>query len=89
MGSGPELLALKAEQQALRKIADTAQRTLKIQSDNLVTHLDWKRTLSIVVTTAVLSSLFSLAIVQLIPSGWSHHETPTKPIAKKQVKSRN
>jgi hypothetical protein len=84
-----ELSDLKSEQQALRKIADTAQRTLKIQSDNLATHLDWKRMAAIVVSTAVLSSLCSLAIVQLIPNGWSHSANPTKPVSKKQVKSRN
>jgi hypothetical protein len=89
VSNGKELLALKAEQQALRKIADTVQRTLKIQSDNLVTHLDWKRTAAIVVSTAVLSSLCSVAIVQLIPNGWFHSATPIKPIAKKPVKSRN
>jgi hypothetical protein len=86
---GKELSDLKAEQQALRKIADTAQRTLKIQSDNLATHLDWKRTAAIMVSTAVLSSLCSVAIVQLIPNGWSHSANPTKPISKKPVKSRN
>jgi chromosome segregation ATPase len=83
--SGEELLALKAEQQALRKIADTVQRTLKIQSDNLVDHLDWKRTLAIVVTTAMLSSLFSLAIVKFVPNGWTN-STPTQSTPKKTIK---
>jgi hypothetical protein len=88
IGSGPELLALKTEQQALRKIADTAQRTLKIQSDNLVTHLDWKRTIAIIFITALLSAACSLAVVQLVPNGWVHN-TPSKPILKKAIKPQN
>jgi hypothetical protein len=88
MGSGPELLALKAEQQALRKIADTAQRTLKIQSDNLVTHLDWKRTIAIIFITALFSAVCSLAVVQLVPNGWVHN-TPSKPTLKKAIKPQN
>jgi hypothetical protein len=88
IGSGPELLALKAEQQALRKIADTAQRTLKIQSDNLVTHLDWKRTIAIIFITALFSAACSLSVVQLVPNGWVHN-TPSKPTPKKAIKPQN
>jgi hypothetical protein len=88
IGSGPELLALKAEQQALRKIADTAQRTLKIQSDNLVTHLDWKRTIAIIFITALFSAVCSLAVVQLVPNGWVHN-TPSKLTPKKAIKPQN
>jgi hypothetical protein len=83
-----ELLALRAEQQAFRKIADTVQRTLEIQSDNLVTHLDWKRTITIIFITALLSASCCLAIVQLVPNGWTN-STPTKPAPKKTIKSQN
>jgi hypothetical protein len=82
---GKELISLKSEQHALRKAIETSHK----KPSNSVGLPDWKRTLAIVVSTAVLSSLCSVAIVQLIPNGWSHSANPTKPVSKKQVKSRN
>jgi hypothetical protein len=63
-----DLASFEAEQQAFRKTLEKNQQNFKQQSENLADHLDWKRTAVIIVITAIVSSLSSLAIAHLVVS---------------------
>jgi hypothetical protein len=86
------LTNLESEQQRLCKILEATKTSLQSQSDNLAYYLDWKRTAVIIVITAVISSLSSLAIAHLVLSNQSAQkdQSPTqteKPINSKTKKA--
>jgi hypothetical protein len=87
-----DLAKFEAEQQAFRKTLEKNQQNLKQQSDNLADHLDWKRTAVIIVITAIISSVSSLAIAHLVlsnqPAQKDQNSTQTeKPINSKPKKA--
>jgi hypothetical protein len=63
-----DLASFEAEQQTFRKTLEKNQQNLKQQSENLADHLEWKRTAVIIVITAIISSVSSLAIAHLVLS---------------------
>jgi predicted nucleic acid-binding Zn-ribbon protein len=62
------LANLESEQQRLCKTLESTKVTLQSQSENLADYLDWKRTAVIIVITAIISSVSSLAIAHLVLS---------------------
>jgi hypothetical protein len=83
-----DLATFEAEQQAFRKTLEKNQQNLKQQSDNLADHLDWKRTAVIVVITAIISSLSSLAISQLVLSNQSSQKEQNSAQTEKPINSK-
>jgi small-conductance mechanosensitive channel len=87
-----DLSKLQAEQQTLRKASESTQKNLKDQSDLLANHLDWKRAAIIIVITAIISSLSSLAIAYLVVSNQSSQKDQNsaqteKPLNQKSKKA--
>jgi hypothetical protein len=58
---------IKSQQQSIGKAVAINHKSLESQTNDLAYYLGWKRIAMIVVSTAVISSLFSAAIATLAP----------------------
>jgi flagellar basal body-associated protein FliL len=86
------LINLESEQQRLCEALEAAEASLQSQSENLADYLDWKRTAVIIVITAIISSVSSLAIAHLVVSNQSdkkdqHPIQTEKPLNAKTKKA--
>jgi hypothetical protein len=83
-----DLASFEAEQQTFRKTLEKNQQNLKQQSENLADYLDWKRTAVIIVITAIISSVSSLAIAHLVLSNQSAQKDQNSTQTEKPVNSK-
>jgi hypothetical protein len=88
---------IKAQQQTISRSVITTHKTLDSQAENLASYLGWKRVVIIVVSTAIITSIFNVASASLAP--WAIGQIPGKsqqnniekspPIVKKQKGDRS
>jgi glutathionylspermidine synthase len=64
---GQEFADIKSQQQSISKVVVTNRKSLERQTNELTYYLGWKRIAMIVVSTAVISSLLSVAATALFP----------------------
>jgi glutathionylspermidine synthase len=83
---GQEFADIKSQQQSIGKAVVTNRKSLESQANDLAYYFGWKHIAMIVVSTAVISSLCSVAVTALFPLAISQITGVNQPKSIEKVK---